>query len=58
MFKFNGVGSTNPNSKLTRSQVQEIRILFALGYTLDQISQQFGVSRGHISKIVNRKHWK
>lgn len=52
-------GEKNPNSKLTESQVQEIRKLYKTGaFTMIQLGEKFGMSRRSISAIVNKDRWK
>lgn len=50
-------GERAPTAKLTEDQVMEIRRLKASGLTQRVIAQEFGVSQGHISYIVNRRSW-
>lgn len=52
-------GEKNPNSKLTESQVQEIRRIYKSGsITMIQLAEKFGVSRRSISAIINKDRWK
>ena len=52
-------GEKNPNSKLTESQVQEIRKLYKTGaFTMIQLGEKVGMSRRSISAIVNKDRWK
>ena len=52
-------GEKNPNSKLTESQVQEIRTLYKSGsLTMIQLGEKFGMSRRSISAIINKDRWK
>ena len=52
-------GEKNPNSKLTESQVQEIRALYKTGsFTMVQLGEKFSMSRRRISAIVNKDRWK
>lgn len=52
-------GEKNPNSKLTESEVQEIRKIYKSGsVTMIQLAEKFGVSRRSISAIVNKDRWK
>lgn len=52
-------GEKNPNSKLTESQVQEIRKIYKTGsVTMIQLAEKFGMSRRSISAIVNKDRWK
>jgi len=51
-------GSKNVQSKLTESQVKEIRSLYKTGeYTQTVLAKIFYVSQRLISNIVNRKKW-
>jgi DNA-binding transcriptional regulator LsrR (DeoR family) len=52
-------GEKNPNSKLTESQVQEIRDLYRTGsFTMVQLAEKFGMSRRSISAVINKERWK
>ena len=52
-------GEKNPNSKLTESQVQEIRDLYKTGsFTMVQLAEKFGMSRRSISAVINKERWK
>lgn len=52
-------GEKNPNSKLTESEVQEIRKIYKSGsVTMVQLAEKFGMSRRSISAIVNKDRWK
>ena len=52
-------GEKNPNSKLTESQVQEIRKLYKTGsFTMIQLGEKFGMSRRSISAVINKERWK
>ena len=52
-------GEKNPNSKLTESQVKEIRDLYKTGsFTMIRLGEKFGMSRRSISAIVNKDRWK
>jgi hypothetical protein len=49
-------GQSHWNSKLTQTQVTEIRKLWASGeYTQQSLANHYGVSRAHIGHLVNRK---
>jgi hypothetical protein len=49
--------TVNPPSraKLTDAQVREVRRLYAGGLTQVEIASRFPVSRGNLSKIINRR---
>lgn len=51
-------GESSPKAKLTRKQVDEIRVLRAEGATQDSLAAQFGVSRATIWNIVHKKTWR
>jgi predicted XRE-type DNA-binding protein len=54
-----GFGEKSPNPKLTADAVREIKILLCdSDLTQREIGEKFGVSKGTISKIKNRKLWK
>lgn len=48
-------GTRVRSAKLTRSQVARLRTLRARGWSLNQLSAEFGVTPGHIGKIVRNK---
>lgn len=46
-------------AKITDQQAEEIRLRYAAGRTTQQqLAEQYGISRGHISKIVGTAVWK
>lgn len=51
-------GVNNKNSKLTPEIILEIRSLHKDGYTLQQLSELYDISFGHISRIVRKEAWK
>lgn len=51
-------GERHPNSKLKAWQIEQIKIIYASGViTQNQIGILFGISRAHVSLIVNGKTW-
>lgn len=50
-------GSGHGMAKLTETEVREIRIRHAKGETQTALAEVFGLSRGHVSDLVNRKTW-
>jgi len=51
-------GEEHKSSRLTQSQVDEIRSLAASGYSGRKLAGMFSVSHSHIWRIVNRVWWK
>jgi hypothetical protein len=51
------LGEKNGQSKLTASEVKEIRDLWSIGLTNGILSDKFNVAKSVISDIVNRKAW-
>lgn len=51
-------GEKHPLARLSETEVREIRRLSSLGFTQTALSQQFGVARGQIGKIVTRVNWR
>ena len=52
-------GEKHGNSKLTETQVREIRIKYATGgINQRQLALEYGISRQNIGDIINRKYWK
>lgn len=53
------LGSNNPNSKLTESDVAAIRAMYGTGkYRHVDVAKQFGVSQATVSHILNGRTWK
>ena len=51
-------GSKHSQAKLTETDVLKIRAMYAAGgVTQKFIGNQYGVTKDHISKIINRKNW-
>lgn len=51
------VGEQNYNSKLTQSDVAEIRAMFLLGFRNTAIAKRFGVNQATISRIRTGGSW-
>lgn len=51
-------GERNPNAKLTKEAVAEIRQLAAEGIPRKEIAVKFNISRGHTNNIIRRVVWK
>jgi hypothetical protein len=53
------VGEKNPNAKLTKDNVQEIRKLYSRDLkNSGELAKRFGVSRTMILDIVKKKNWR
>ena len=50
-------GEKNAQSKITIEIVREIRQRSANGETHHQIAERYGVSRHHVTNILNRRRW-
>jgi hypothetical protein len=50
------VGDARTQAKLTEAQVIQIRSLYP-GLNYNRLAKQFGVSRGHVKNIIQRKVW-
>lgn len=50
-------GSNHPRSKLNDSQVSSIRKRFQEGFRDQELANEFGVTKGAISKIRNNRTW-
>ena len=51
-------GEKHPSSKLTETQVREIRNKYANGgISYQQLALEYGVSKAHIGYIISRKTW-
>lgn len=52
-------GTEHEWSRLTPSQVEEIRVAYAAGgVTHQQLADEYGTSRANVGLIINRKNWK
>ena len=51
-------GEKNGNSRLTESDIYEIRRLRLLGVTQDFLAKMWRISQSHVHNIVYRKDWK
>jgi DNA invertase Pin-like site-specific DNA recombinase len=53
------MGTASGNAKLTEEIVREMRTRYAAGGVTQQaLSDEYGINRGTISEIINRKLWK
>ncbi|HUW45137.1 MAG TPA: HNH endonuclease [Dehalococcoidia bacterium] len=51
-------GEQNGNSKLTETQVREIRARYAMGnVTQASLAEEYGVTHGMVGYIVSREYW-
>ena len=50
-------GERNPHAKLTEAAVRAIRARRALGETLGNIAESYGISARAVSDIANRRRW-
>lgn len=50
-------GESNPMSKITQADADEIRQWREFGYTQQSIGDVFGLGQGDISRIIHRKSW-
>lgn len=53
----NKLGEANPQAKLTREQVKEIKELVSTGLTHRLVAARFGVSKALVGLIVTGKRW-
>lgn len=51
-------GNDSPNSKVTESQVIEIRSMVARGHTHVSVGRMFGINKTTVRHIVIRRTWK
>ncbi len=51
-------GERNGMSKLTRANVEEVRLLASQGVTREIIAGKFGITKEHVSALVSRKRWR
>ncbi len=50
-------GEKHPMRKMTESKVRDIRELYKLGITQQQIGNIYGICRRQAGDIINRKNW-
>lgn len=50
-------GERNPAAVLTAENVRELRLLASKGVPRRDLAQKFGISAGHISRILTFKSW-
>jgi DNA-binding XRE family transcriptional regulator len=50
-------GSGNGNSKLTETNVQDIRHRHSKGEGQQKLAKIFGVSQSTIAAIISKRHW-
>ncbi len=55
---FSIYGERNPNSKLTASEVIDIRKFSSMGYSSYTLGRHYGVDPSHIRAIIRRESWK
>jgi hypothetical protein len=53
-----GAGGQHPRARLSQQEVDEIRSRHAAGETQVALARAFGLSQGHISRLVNRSQWR
>lgn len=49
------VGESHPNAKLTTADVERMRVMYANGSRQKDLGELFGISRTHVSDVVNKK---
>ena len=53
-----GIGEGNPRSKLTETQIIEMRRKYKSGcFSRSELAKNYSVTQGHVWRIVNRKQW-
>lgn len=52
------IGDKNPNSKLKKEDVLEIRKLYLDGFKQRQLSNMFNICKSQVSHIVSKKAWR
>ena len=52
-------GEANPAVKLTRSQIEQIRLLYSIGlYSHRGLAKTFGMSKSQIGRIIRLESWR
>lgn len=52
------IGEKNGRSKITREEVDRIRLLAYLGVTYEHIMEEYGICRNSVGMIVRHETWK
>lgn len=52
------IGEEHPRAKVTQEQVDTIRDLYASGYTLDELSSEYGLAPSTLSVMIRGKTWR
>jgi hypothetical protein len=55
--KHDNNGEKNPNAKLTKKQVDSIKVLFKYGITQKQIANSLSMHKSSIQRIASGKNW-
>lgn len=50
-------GEDHANSKVTQSQVLEMRHRYSTGVSQQRIADDFGITQGHVSAIIRKECW-
>lgn len=56
--QFRPYGEHHSSSRLTQSQVDQIRELHGRGYSTYTLADMFGISRSHVQDVVSFRRWK
>lgn len=54
---FRPKGELNPNAKLTREDVSDIRQKFSQGYSIHDLQNMYTIARQTVENILNNKRW-
>jgi len=47
-----------PNAKLTATDIRRLRAMSMAGYKAQELGVEFGISKHHAQRILNRRSWK
>ena len=50
-------GENHENSKLTYEDVDDIKVLRALGWTQQRLSDMYGINQSQVSRLIRGKAW-
>ena len=51
-------GEGNTRAKISEALVKDLRIRYDSGESGASLAREYGLSKGHVSNIINRKAWK
>jgi hypothetical protein len=56
--KYSHPGELNGRHKVRKAQVVELRQLYRVGWTLEALGTEFGLSKAGVAAITSRRNWR